>query len=67
MKHTLTKFFVVLLLVFAILSCAHIHNQYCGYDYTTKTGCMHEHGEQCYEEASSPMPRVCLGPDCPES
>lgn len=67
MKKTLKKFLVALLFIFAILACTHVHNETCGYDFNTKTGCNHKHGNECYEENNTPMPRICVGPDCPEN
>ena len=45
------KFCVCLIILVAtVLACPHVHNQECGYDINTNSGCVHEHEESCYEE-----------------
>lgn len=64
---TISKFCVCLIILIAtILVCPHVHNQECGFDATTNSGCIHEHEESCYEEKEIIQSRACLGPDCPE-
>lgn len=65
---TFFKFCVCLIILVAtILVCPHVHNEECGYDSTTDSGCSHIHEENCYEEIENEIiqSRACEGPDCP--
>ena len=56
----------LIVLVATILVCPHVHNEECGYDINTNSGCVHEHDESCYEEKDTIHSRACEGPDCPK-
>ena len=67
MKKLLSLFVLLILLIGGILACPHIHDENCGYNPITNSGCTHEHDTSCYSETSDDdfKTRICVGPDCP--